>query len=165
MNAPVSSNISQGCGSISLSTPCPKCGCTDARIVEKGFQDVAYCTQCDAYIKNVPRKETGKPQRHIKTRDGISGELRNKVLILRANGRCEICGGSGTDHNPLQVGHLVSVENGRRAGISDDELNHEENLAAMCAACNSALGSSTVPARLLMRVFMMRMTLLKEKGF
>jgi hypothetical protein len=40
--------------------------------------------------------------------------------------------------------------------MTDDEVDSEENLCAMCAECNLGLGQETVPARLLARVVMVR---------
>ncbi len=49
----------------------------------------------------------------------------------------------------LEVGHLISVRDGLRLGLSDAYLFSDENLAAMCASCNSGLGSASVPLRFL----------------
>jgi hypothetical protein len=50
---------------------------------------------------------------------------------------------------PLDVGHLISGDDGHALGISDAELDSDDNLAAMCAAYNSGLSSATLPPRLL----------------
>jgi hypothetical protein len=42
--------------------------------------------------------------------------------------------------------------------MSDAELNSDENLAAMCAACNSGLSSATLPPRLLAAALWARST-------
>jgi len=48
----------------------------------------------------------------------------------------------------LTVGHLVSVKVGHSYGLTDDEINSQENLCAMCEECNSGLGATPVPLRL-----------------
>lgn len=148
-----------------MRAPCSKCGCPEGVIRERGFQDVVYCRGCGAYCYCAPKSETGKPQRHIKTRDVIPPKQRARILIVRANGRCEICGASHSGNEPLHVGHLISIKNGRKMGLSEEDLNSDENLAAMCAACNAGLGTDTVPLRLMVRILMTRTRLLKEKGF
>jgi hypothetical protein len=45
----------------------------------------------------------------------------------------------------MQVGHIISVREGRAYGLTDSELFHDDNLTAMCAECNSAQGSETLP--------------------
>ena len=50
---------------------------------------------------------------------------------------------------PLDVGHLVSVEDGRSLGMTDEELYDDENLAAMCSPCNSGYGRNSVSPRLM----------------
>ena len=46
---------------------------------------------------------------------------------------------------PLEVGHLISVRDGLRLGLSDTYQFSDENLAAMCASWKSGLGFDTVP--------------------
>src|SRR5215469_2095866 len=62
--------------------------------------------------------------------------------------RCAFC-----DRNdlPLHVGHLVSVADGERLGMTSGELYDDENLAAMCDECNIGLGSATVNPRLIIQ--------------
>jgi hypothetical protein len=134
-----------------LRKPCSKCGSHDGVIRPRGFQDCVFCTGCDAFQYNAPRVETGRAQRSVQTvHSAIKPKLRALVL-MRAKARCEVCGASGCE---LQVGHLVSVVDGLAAGLSDDDINSKENLAAMCAECNSGLGTRTVP--LLLAVVMIQ---------
>lgn len=143
-----------------LRAPCSACGGTAGKIIERGSQDCVYCAECERFQYNAPRAETGKPVRHVKTREAISPSLRARILILRANARCEIC---GTDKRELHVAHLLSVDEGRKLGWGDDELNHEENLCAMCDACNLGLGKNPVPLRLVVAIAMARIRNVKEK--
>lgn len=143
-----------------LRDPCSACGGMTGKIIERGAQDCVYCLECERFQYNAPRAETGKPVRHVKTREAISPSQRARILIVRANGRCEIC---GTDKRELHVAHLLSVSAGREAGMSDDELNHDENLCAMCDSCNLGLGKNPVPLRLAVKIAMARMRNIKEK--
>jgi hypothetical protein len=37
----------------------------------------------------------------------------------------------------MDIGHIISVHDGRAHGLSDAELFHDDNLVAMCPECNS----------------------------
>jgi hypothetical protein len=56
-------------------------------------------------------------------------------------------GGNGLD--AYLSGHLISLHGGHTLGLSDAELASDDNLAAMCVACNSGLFSESLPPRLL----------------
>lgn len=144
--------------------PCPKCGHEAGVITETGAQDVVRCASCNAFCYNAPRTETGKAVRTVATRPGISPKIRARIIVVRAGGKCEICGSGGTEAAPLHVGHIVSRENAVRIGMSDEEIDSDENLAAMCPECNLGLGKETVPARLLARVIMVRLRFGKGIG-
>lgn len=45
----------------------------------------------------------------------------------------------------VEIGHIISVHQGRAHGLSDAELFHDENLVAMCPECNSGQSSETLP--------------------
>jgi 5-methylcytosine-specific restriction endonuclease McrA len=64
---------------------------------------------------------------------------------------CVICGRSATELR-LTVAHLVSVDDGRALGLTDDEINDDMNLAAMCEACNSGFNRRSVSAATLARL-------------
>lgn len=65
-------------------------------------------------------------------------------VIERSSGRCELCGAAGV----LHVAHLLSVEDGIAAGLTDSEINCDENLCALCEECNLGLGALSVSPRL-----------------
>jgi hypothetical protein len=144
-----------------LRSPCSRCGGTEGRIEEKGAQDCVYCLGCDRHQYNAPRAETGKPVRHIKTREGISPSQRARILIVRANARCELC---GTNARELHVAHLLSVDAGKAQGFTEDELNDDENLCAMCDACNLGMGKNPVPLRLVVAIQMARIRIDRERA-
>lgn len=116
-------------------------------IVPTNGQDVVRCARCDRHQYNAPKALTGKPQRHVRTRANLKPSQRSRI-IERANRRCERCGADGI----LHVGHILSVEDGKRAGLSEDEVNHDENLLAECEECNLGHGDLTMPLRLAVAV-------------
>lgn len=132
--------------------PCV-CGSSEGYLLTRSGQDVIRCSQCDSYQYCAPRTETGREVRSLRTRDTIKPSKRARIL-LRDNGTCVICHRSDT---PLDTGHLLSIQEGRQLGFTDDQLNDDENLAAMCAGCNSGLTSETVPLRLFAAVLQARL--------
>ena len=123
---------------------CRKCESEDVSIEEKHGQDVVRCNQCQKWSHNASRTETGRKARTVSTtHEAIRASVRAEVLS-RATGRCEMCGAAVS----LTVGHLVSVRVGHDYGLTDDEINSQENLCAMCDECNSGLGATPVPLRL-----------------
>lgn len=104
-------------------------------ISEANGQDVVRCSVCDRAQYNAPRTETGRAERTLTTvHNGIKPKQRARILLR--DGRCVWC---GTKEN-LQVGHLLSVADGFAQGLADWQINHDANLAAMCAECNAGLG-------------------------
>lgn len=45
----------------------------------------------------------------------------------------------------LNVGHIISRDVGLRIGMTEDEVDDDENLAAMCEECNSGLSEEPIP--------------------
>jgi ribosomal protein S14 len=140
-----------------LRSPCPRCGSSRGLIKETGAQDCVYCFDCGTFCYNAPRAETGKPVRHVRTRAGIKPKQRARI-IMRANTRCELCGSS----KDLHVGHLLSVDAARHEGMTEAEINSDDNLAAMCDACNLGVGNEPVPLRLAIAIAMARAKRLRE---
>jgi 5-methylcytosine-specific restriction endonuclease McrA len=118
-----------------------------------GSQDTVRCKACGRFCYNAPRVETGlKPRTVRTTHEAIRPALRARI-ILRANGACEACHrGDGE----LHVGHWVSVADGHAAGLTDEQINSEDNLLALCAECNLGLGRETIPLRLVLAAVMAR---------
>ena len=135
-----------------LRAPCPRCGGAEGRIETRNGQDCVFCVGCLRHQYNAPKTETGRAPRTVQTtHEGITPKKRARVL-LRATGRCELCGNKGN----LHVGHLLSVDDGLRAGLTDFEVNDEENLSAMCDECNLGLGKECVPIRLVVAILCAR---------
>jgi hypothetical protein len=66
-----------------------------------------------------------------------------------------LCGGK----IDLHVGHLLSVNEGLKQGLTDQQINDDENLAAMCAECNLGYSERPVSLRLLIAVLMARLNI------
>lgn len=139
----------------SLRKPCKRCGSTVGRIETKGNQDCVWCI-CGAYQYNAPKIETGRAERTITTiHNGIKPKTRARIL-MRATGRCELCGVKPKDGESLHVGHLISVKDGMKRGLTELELNNDENLCAMCQECNIGIGGETIPLRLMVSILLTR---------
>ncbi len=144
--------VPAGAESYPLRKPCP-CSSGEGYIREQNGQQVVYCTRCHRYQYCAPKSETGLPQRSVSTRPVLKPKHRARILE-RDSGRCVVCGrGEGNMH----IGHLLSVEDGRKLGASDDEIWSDENLAVMCEECNLGFGKQTVALRLVYRVLQIRM--------
>lgn len=136
----------------SMRTPCPDCGCTWGIIHTNNGQDTVRCHGCNRFCYNAPKWETKREPRSLQTRPNISVSQRARIL-LRDNGTCVLC------HRPdvaIELGHIISVKDGKSCGLSDAQIYSDENLAAMCASCNSGISSATLPLRFLVTVLIAR---------
>lgn len=132
--------------------PCRYCNSEEGNISPRGGQNCVFCLGCGRLAYNAPRTETGETVRTVTTiHNGIRPKQRARIL-LRANGVCELCGA----RQLLHVGHLLSVDDGLKAGSTEAVLNSDENLAALCEECNLGIGSASVTLRLLMRLALER---------
>lgn len=135
-----------------MRSPCSRCGGELGRIETRNGQDCVFCAKCGKHQYNAPKTETGRKTRSVSTtHEGVSPKQRARILE-RATGRCELCG-SRTD---LHVGHLLSVVEGHARGLTDQEINSDENLSAMCSACNLGVGRQVVPLRLAIAMVLAR---------
>ncbi len=119
-----------------LRKPCV-CGSELGTIETRSGQDCVYCLACKKWQYNAPKVETGRKTRSVSTvHEAISPKMRSKI-IDRANGRCERCGKPANRcQTGLHVGHVVSVGDGLKVGLTEDILNSPENLIAECDECN-----------------------------
>lgn len=140
--------------SYTMRAPC-KCGSITGRIHEVNGQDIVRCLACGAYCYSAPRAETGRAQRSVTTiHRGVKPKLRSKILE-RDGHRCVLC---KAENKPLHVGHIVSVEAGFATGLSDAEINDEENLIAQCEECNLGQGAQPIPLRVAIAILKARIT-------
>jgi 5-methylcytosine-specific restriction endonuclease McrA len=129
---------------MTMRAPCRYCGHALGRIETRSGQDCVFCLACGRHNYNAPRTETGRDVRSLRTRPDIKPSQRARILD-RDDSRCIIC---HTVERALDVGHLVSVEDGRKQGLTDAELYADDNLVAMCAPCNSGYGAVSVSPRI-----------------
>ena len=133
--------------------PCKFCGHLEGYIEPKSGQDCVYCSKCCRHQYNAPKTETGRETRSVSTvHEGIKPKHRIRI-IERAHGRCEYC---NANDRPLHIGHALSVKDGFEAGLSDAQINHEDNLMALCEECNLGQGSSSTPTWLLASILKRR---------
>lgn len=131
--------------SYQMRSPCPSCGSTDGALLSKNGQDTVRCANCNRHCYNAPRTETGKAQRSVSTVHAAIKPSQRARVLLRDGNACAICHASD---RPLHVGHLLAVDTGLKLGLTDSELNSDDNLAAMCEECNLGIGANPLPLRL-----------------
>ena len=118
---------------ITSRAPCPDCGGRDGIVSTVNGQDTVRCADCARFCYNAPRHETGREPRTLGTRSEISVSQRARIL-LRDHGTCALCRRADV---ALDVGHLISVRDGKALGLLEAELFNDENLAAMCATATA----------------------------
>ena len=131
---------------LDLRVPCV-CGSWEGFAVEKSGQDVVRCRECSRFQYNAPRTETGKRQRSVSTTHAAIKPKQRARILNRDARRCVMCGQSA-EHAVVNVGHIVSVEEGHLQELPDELINADENLVTMCEECNLGQGNRTVSLRL-----------------
>lgn len=133
---------------------CTSCGGCNIYQKEVGPHIGWYCRECDLKVGNwVSRASAGlRPRTTQTTHKGIGNSKRAKIL-MRANRACELC---HKVDSPLHVGHILSVKDGLKFGLTDEEINSDDNLAALCEECNYGVGSLSLPIRLLVALVQAR---------
>ena len=132
--------------------PCPLCGRTDAYILTRNGQDTVWCTRCDRFIYNAPRTETGRCRRSMRSRPDVKPSQRRRILERDSS----ICVRCRHYDKPLHIAHIISVNDGKKQGLSERELFDDENLVTMCEECNAGQGSETLPLPFLAMVLRVR---------
>jgi 5-methylcytosine-specific restriction endonuclease McrA len=135
--------------------PCQGCGCEFGLLSEVNGQDTVRCFACNRHCYNAPRTETGRAQRTVSTvHNAVKPKLRSKILE-RDGHRCVLC---HAEDVPLHVGHVVSVDAGLAVGLSDAEINDEENLIAQCQECNLGQGAQPIALSVAVRILKARIS-------
>lgn len=139
----------------SMRSPCKQCGGLLGFLTETNGQDVVRCRTCNAHCYNAPRVETGRAVRSVTTiHNGIKPHVRSRILE-RDNFRCVLC---HADEARMHVGHIVSVEAGFATGLTDAEINDDENLIAVCEECNLGQGAQPIPLRVAIQILKARIS-------
>lgn len=135
-----------------MRVPCRACGHTHGSIRPSNGQDCVYCNKCDRHCYNAPRSETGRAVRSVSSRPQIKASLRARILE-RDNYRCFLCGATAKETH-LQISHMISVKDGRRHGMTDEQLWSYYNLATWCDECNLGQSGRSVNTWLQFRAFL-----------
>jgi len=112
---------------------------------EKGPHIEERCSDCDAYIRFVPRSEVGLSQRSVASRKGLKPRVRAHVFE-RYRHACYICGRGAAEGVMLQVDHILPVDLAKRHGVYDEVVESELNLAPVCEECNLGKGAEVFDA-------------------
>ncbi len=138
-----------------MRAPCPSCGNSEGRLIDRNGQDTVRCNTCNRFCYCAPRTETGREQRSVSTiHNGIKPHVRSRILE-RDGHQCVLCRANDT---PLHVGHIVSVKTGFDIGMSDADLNDDENLIAVCEECNLGQGAQPIALRVAIQILKARIS-------
>lgn len=97
-----------------------------------------FCSICDgSQLRGGRVRDTADSGRT--TGGGIGPAQRARILMRDRH--CVLCG----RQDSLQIGHLLSMAAGLRAGLSESQLDSDENLAALCPACNLGIEDVAMP--------------------
>lgn len=140
-----------------LRAPCPTPGCgsmTGRVTFNVNGQDLVRCAACGRGAFNLPRRESGRPQRSVRSHPRISPRQRARI-VERDLGACVFC----HQPRPLHIAHLLSVDDAKALGVDDELVWCDENLVCACAEDNLGQGGRSVTPRLfaaLLRAWQLR---------
>ena len=137
-----------------MRNPCRVCGWTEGKRDDRNGQACIFCVSCGSFAYNAPKSETGESQRSLRTRPDIKPSQRARILERDGN-RCHSCG-KDSSQVILNIGHVLSVDDGRIIGATDEELFDDENLFTVCEECNSGQGARSLPPRFALRLIRAR---------
>ncbi len=103
------------------------------------------CTDCDSWIRWVPKAEAGVATRSVTSRPGIKPKVRARVLD-RFSHTCMSCG-AAPPAVMLQVDHIIPVDLAKQYGVYDELIEDDLNLAPFCEECNLGKGAEVFTAR------------------
>jgi len=139
---------------IALHAPCRHCR-ADGKTVTRGYiaetkgRSIVHCETCNRALHVAANPDPIKPER--KTHDKISPSQRARVLMRDRH--CVFCGRGEN----LQVGRLLSMAVGIKAGLTEAQLDDDENLAAMCGECNLGMADLEMPLWIVVPILRARM--------
>ncbi len=129
---------------IKMREPCRFCKTDNGYVEQRGGQNCVFCQSCWRHLYNAPKTELGQKARTVTTvHNGLKPKQRVRILE-RANARCELCGANDA---PLHAGHILSVKDGLEMGLTEFELNSDENLMSLCEECNLGMGNISLSPR------------------
>lgn len=139
---------------ITMRAACKHCDCVSGRIETRSGQDCVFCGNCGRWQYNAPKTETGRKERTVSTTHRAIKPAQRRRILDRAHRCCEVCHSSGVT---LHVGHILSVKDGVAYGLTDAEINSDENLIAECEQCNLGQGSRPMSIRFYIALLKKRM--------
>lgn len=114
------------------------------------------CRHCGTYLFCLPKKDSGTPQRSVKSRPDIDLAMRAEVLE-RDRSKCLLCGRTPEHGVVMHVSHVVSVDDCKRLGVPEPAWNEEFNLCTLCEECNLSQGNRSFhPVHLFARLIAAR---------
>lgn len=131
---------------------CASCGGSFGELEIRNGQDCIIC-YCGRWQYNAPKTESGRGVRTVTTTHKAIKPKQRYRILERANRCCELCRKVGGE---LHVGHAISVKDGHEIGLSDDLINSDENLLALCDECNLGAGRKSLPLRILAGIIISR---------
>jgi 5-methylcytosine-specific restriction endonuclease McrA len=134
--------------------PCQRCRWERGYVTMVNGQAVVRCEHCNHHCYNQPRTESGNPQRSV--RSGATIPSKRYDIFSRDGWRCVICGRSKANDVILHIDHAVGVKAGLELGLTEEELNSDENLITLCEECNLGKGQKPIELRLLVAVMKRR---------
>lgn len=126
-----------------LPRACHRCGSNHPGKLERedreGLRRGLCCADCGLFVKWVPKAELG-----IATstkRVGLNLKPSERTALFNTyNNACAVC---HRDDLGLEIGHLISVADGKAFGLTQAEIDDPINLAPMCPPCNAGQGDLT----------------------
>jgi 5-methylcytosine-specific restriction endonuclease McrA len=118
-----------------VTVSCRHCRGRNVTVTSTSGQDVVRCIDCDRFSHNAPRTETGRRQRSLSTREGITPSQRARILAVHSNA-CIYCGKRPPEVR-LELEHMIPRELAEQHGLLDDLIDSIHNLAPACPECNS----------------------------
>lgn len=137
--------------------PCKDCGHEYGHVESRNGQDCVFCGGCRRHCYNAPKIETGRAQRSVSSaRDRCKPAQRARIL-MRANGQCELCRTPFSESVIPHIDHLLAVKHAFAGGLTDEQINSDENMAAMCEACNLGKRAEIIPLWLTIAIIQARL--------
>lgn len=139
-------------GNFVMRRPCLGCASLKGEIRPTNGQKCVFCADCGRFCYNAPLLEIGESPRSVRSRPDIKPSQKARIFD-RDGTACVIC---HRDDVPLHVGHLLSVDDGKKFDVPDDEIWNDENMAVVCEECNLGFSKFTYGLRLIARILHIR---------
>jgi len=139
---PILHPVPDGAEPWSLSKPCSRCSEPVAGYLIRTPPPHAgklFCGNCALFQQWVSKKDLGEPRRSLTPRGECIGPKQRDQILARDGYRCMLCG-AAPPAVLLHAGHILSHKDGDVLGLSEQQIDSNDNLMAMCERCNAGLG-------------------------